>query len=904
MISLRVGLARVGAVPGHPSCPWLLPVIFLPALLGQQTTEQDVKALATTTNQGNTHLSRALSLQAKADFGEKYRSVVQSATSGEPTASTLNSIAREAVRAQQQYNVGYAVLKGNDLLLEGAIGAGIALAPATGGLSLAVSAIGKGASVGLKQVEDLYKGAAQESIRRNLKTRLDQYQSTYGPDAYAKLASSKDPTQFRSELESKAGSIFGSELDGLPPDKQDIVNHFYERQIVDLMKGGFSGLSNVVSLQQGEIDQNRKDIKGLALSFSEFADSTTNQLQSIFKAQQELAGSLQTFNDRLGRTEEGVAFMQSVMFSNMKPAEQLAALKSGVFPDMPSNDRKALEEKIAIVAKRQEITYKVATYLAGASDLTNIAKNLGVDPKIVNAANSAINIGNQALNAFTAISSGNYLSAISSVSNILGVGGPDVAAERHEEIMNMLGEMYTKLDVIDGKLASLRETQKLIIQTQQQILENIAQLSQQVQQNQYQLLTELHDIHADVLVNRQITVDQARVHYGNCYLLVHSLDGSRIIDTSIGKYPSWGQFQRFYPSVREDLQKCTGQLSDTRGGDQDFQSVFWLVSYQDAPESNVEPYLRKVFRPAWELLKADGRSIDQLVSSLLAPMGTVQQLRSKQSNFATVNPPRFRKTIASLMEKPLAPSAVILHDSLLADIHYYYMLLDDDGKPRLLSDLYKAEKIRETGYYRLIEALNLTDIAIAQQTLVSGDSLLPVLASVIDYHRDVLESGVKDMQWEKEKYEKTMALLRSDAVLATNFITYKFRSEVQRKCGFAAYSIALTFPGVAGLRQCTDKGWEFHFSEQEKKEGHVVRTQKGWSVDFGGASYPLPTAEHLLEGKFVYGDELYELLRWRERLLQEAATYEVFHRVNRTKVPAINNVILGQFTSVSVFPLM
>src|ERR1035441_8453376 len=120
MINLRIRLACVRVLPCHRLCVWLLLLIFLPNLLGQQTTEQDVKALATSTNRSNTHLSRSLSLQAKADLGENYRSVVKSATSGEPTVSTLNSIAREAVRAQQQYDVGYAVLKGNDLLLKGA----------------------------------------------------------------------------------------------------------------------------------------------------------------------------------------------------------------------------------------------------------------------------------------------------------------------------------------------------------------------------------------------------------------------------------------------------------------------------------------------------------------------------------------------------------------------------------------------------------------------------------------------------------------------------------------------------------------------------------------------------------------------------------------------------------------
>ena len=193
---------------------------------------------------------------------------------------------------------------------------------------------------------------------------------------------------------------------------------------------------------------------------------------------------------------------------------------------MPDDQRKDLEDKIAIVAKRQELTEQIGKYLGGASELANIAKNLGVDPNIVKTADTAIAIGNQAFNAFTAFSSGNVLSGISSLSNILGIGGPDVAAERHQQIMNMLGKMYTKLEIIDQKVDKLLQGQQLILQTQQTILENIGKLSEQIQQNQQQLLTQLHDLHNDVLVNRQIIVDQASLHYGNCRdLVINAAEG-------------------------------------------------------------------------------------------------------------------------------------------------------------------------------------------------------------------------------------------------------------------------------------------------------------------------------------------------------------------------------------------
>lgn len=187
-------------------------------------------------------------------------------------------------------------------------------------------------------------------------------------------------------LEMRVGGIFGQELNNLPADKQDIVNHFYEKQIANVVKAGFASLSGVARLQQAEINQNRKNIKGLALTFAEFADSTSDQLEKLETGQKALVSGLQNLNSRIGKTEAGVAFMQSAMFSNMRPKEQLAALKGGLFPDMPFEKRQDLETEITILAKRQEITDSVGKYLNGASELANIAERLGVDSKIVQSA--------------------------------------------------------------------------------------------------------------------------------------------------------------------------------------------------------------------------------------------------------------------------------------------------------------------------------------------------------------------------------------------------------------------------------------------------------------------------------------------------------------------------------------
>ena len=79
-------------------------------------------------------------------------------------------------------------------------------------------------------------------------------------------------------------------------------------------------------------------------------------------------------------------------------------------------------------------------------------------------------------------------------------------------------------------------------------------------------------------------------------------------------------------------------------------------------------------------------------------MESALDLDSKLAIVEAANPPRFKKAqLSDLMATPLAPFAVMLHDSYIADVHYYYTLLDAHDQPRLLADLYKAGQTSGNG---------------------------------------------------------------------------------------------------------------------------------------------------------------------------------------------------------------
>ena len=685
-------------------------------------------------------------------------------------------------------------------------------------------------------------------------------------------------------------------LDTLPSDQQQIVNSFYDRQVADLLTAGIGTLSKFQTVQAGQLDQNRKNIKGLALAFSEYADSTDRRIREINTTQQELKEGLQSLNDRVGKTEDGIAFLQNAMFSKLSPAEQLAALKSGMGPRMSAADRDSLELKISVVAKRQELVDRVSGYLNGAQELTNIAHNLGVDPEILQKANNAVAVGQNAVAAFTAFSSGNYLAAISSVSNIFGVGAPDVAGERHREIMSAFNAVFTRLDVMDRKLNKLLEGQQMIMRTQVTILENINALASQVQANQDQLVQLLHDLHNDLLYNRQLLVETATEHYYDCHEVVFP-GGLRIIDSAHAIFPSYARFSDLFRDERAHLTNCMRQISETRNGNLDFKaSVFSLESYKDKQESYIGDYLKFVFQPAFTILTSaalsDTRTPADRVTSLFAPMETVTALNTKLSAIKADSPARFKKPVIELIATALAVPVVLKHDDYACDVHYYYLFLDGLDQERALSDLYRADNIRMSGRERLLEALSLTDVAIAQQTMLSGDALLPLLIDVLSRLSASANKGDKAM------YDSAVVLLERDSVLAQNLVLFGIRNRVQTASNFSTYAVAIAGGDKASLQSVIGGMWSLTWSGEDVKEGKHLKVPKGWSVAIGDAHISLPTPEALLEGRLKQSDEVRQLLWMRARVLDELSGYGIYLSSPAGIRRQVNEIILEQMAKV------
>lgn len=871
-------------------------VVAAPLLCSPLAAQEEgqIAALKSNTKPSSVHLIQFAGKELKGRAGtESYYRQVEVAPAHRPDLPrTLTEIGKAYESKKNNNDIGLTILQFNHALIKAAIGVKPSLGGETGAGAAWLSGLGYLASKGLDRVENMYKDAARTEIRRNLKTQLETYRTKAGDADYKKLVTQNDVAGFRSELERRVGPIFGDVLGNIPAEDRDIVNAFYSKEIATLMKDGFSVLANEQQLQATDIERNRQNIIGLSRTFAKFAERTQEQLGHIIETQGQIQAGLDDLNKRVGRTEQGVEFLQQYMFGKMTPDEQLNALRSGIFPGMPDGQRKDLEERIALVKKREELTKSISSYLNGANELVSIARNLGVDPEIVGKAQLVVNAGTQVFNAFGAFASMNFLGGVSALTSIFGLGGRDIAAERHQEIMSALTTLYSKVDVIDRKIDLLLQGQEQILKNQQTIFNAVVHLSEQVASNHREVLERLREVQGDILYNRVLINTRVDEEYALCRnLVIHPITGERRIDTSRRLYPRYAEFLALHRDFGDQFSTCATRLQRTRMANDEFHSTFWLETYKQI-DNNVGVYIDTIYAAALALLEGDvgatAPTAAQRFSSLLSPMHTVSDLDRKIATVGNPRQPRFRRPFDVLMRRAIAPSAVARHSNYLLDIHFYYQLVNPaTNRPFPFASVITPAQIRKTGYFALFEALNLVDIAVAQQTLLSGDVLLPIMYGV--WRNQARTPSPED----ERQFLLLKRLMRGNSIVARNFTLYALRHEVLAESNALTYSVALGGSDPALLKSITTSAWDFQWSKDEVRDGDIVTRPRGWSIKVENQYQSLPTAEELSHGVLSYQPDLYPLLDLRARIAEEIASYELFGAIPPQRRLRFNEVILN-----------
>jgi hypothetical protein len=755
------------------------------------------------------------------------------------------------------------------------------------------------AEKGLDKVESMVKETNDADARRLLKNGLDNVVNTAGSTVADNIKKNTDPQKFLNALEGHSKIMDGlyKNLTNATAEDRQVVLAAMLKTIDQEIKTGFKGVNAASKIQAGEIEQVNKNVTALSISFYKFADANNKRLDTIIQTQNEIKTQLEDINTRVGKTEKGVEFLQEYFFGRMSPGEQINALKLGMVPGISESKRNELIQKISLYEKQQKLNKTIRGYLEGAAEVVSIARKFGLDEKIAAKLNAGISIGTNAFKAFTAFQSGNFLGAISAVADIFGFGGPDVAAERHKEIMDALANIYQKLDIIEQKIDFLIKGQEQILKNQQQTFEALITISKQIDANQKEVREKLEAIHKDIIYDRQLLNNYVITKYTNCYRMIvndpTSTKPDTLINTEINKFPAYDELTGLCNkwSSNGDINGCFDIISQVRKLNGTFDNpIFNLKSSEDPNNYKwVQLFIEKVHDPLISFIEQDtsisGLTINQKRTSLFVPIITAKGLDAKiqqikalkldlSTRYTTTSfPNSFKVNIAT----PLWFEAVERHINFILNIHYYRMVINrTTNQPYPKNNLVNSN-VNTVGYEDLKNGLALLDYAIAQQNMYSGDILLPILGAILDNHDSL----------NLKKIEEANSLLNTNSLLANNFILYKFRKEVLATSNFINYEFGYKSHDNFTFSLNFKNNWNLEWNDNAK-DTSGISIPKGWSTKIGNQYYSVPTPEDLQEGKLAYSQDIQSLINLKTRLLEEIDTYEIYNSLSQEERKSFN----------------
>jgi hypothetical protein len=795
----------------------------------------------------------------------------------------MKSIVTRYKKTLENNELGYTILKGNNLLIKSAL--------MCYSKSIRIPILCEVADAGLEKVESMVKERMDKDLTALLKTNLDRVLRQSGKDTYNEILQTKDPKEFVLLLDTHTkmmDKLYESMTDVQEHDR-DIVLAAMIRASDNAIKNNFVKVNQTIAINNEELKKINTNVSALSRSFYRFALENDKKLTKMANLQATCV-ALGVSNLQVSQsTEKKVNFLQNFAFSRMTPEEQLATLNSGIQDENISPEKKEiLQKQLEAEIKRKELNNTIAGYLSGASELVGIADKLGLDKKIVNDLQTGVNIGNAAFNAFTSMQSGNVLGAISAVSSIFGMGGRDIARERHEEIMQQFENVFFELDEIKKGINDLKAGQQAIIANQQKTFDALITINKQIDENQKEILSEIDKLNDHITYNRQLILDWVKNGWQKCSEMVYQGAGryrKQIIDTQNNIIPSIAELSRLCKTEwngNDNINTCFDLVSKICDDEGVFSiSLFDIRNSQTDKDTTkkIDYYLNNVYKPAEAIVRdfdLNDLLLTQRFSSLFTPMTNVRSLSQKLESM------RINKTDISGLytEKAFLPNfnvylwfeAIEKYTNYALNIYYYRTVIDrHNNKPYDTTELIRTLPL--TGYNDLQKSINLVDFGIAQQNLLAGDILLPII------YKKMTEKDTINCK-ENNKYIK---LLNANRILTANFVTYALTQDFKHKPGILSYDASLKSNEVDMLEINFMHHWDFKYSIKDTLMtlgDQPIQIPKNWSVLIGDYCYPLPSSTNLQSGEFLYNIELQKLLTLKQRLIEELQTFEVYNTLS------------------------
>lgn len=685
-------------------------------------------------------------------------------------------------------------------------------------------------------------------------------------------------------IKTKQRIIDGERFKFLPPEEREYAILQSTRMLEDQLSRGIAlnaiaareNADNIEEMRQG-LDAIRKRQAATETAFR----GMEQNLEKVQASLSEFKTSVENLRDQTDLNTGDIAVLQEVVFSEADLSGKIAMLERGAIA-LPEPQRAKEIAKYKAVQAREQLKADIDECLENGRHVLTIADNLGIAlPKEVN---DLANIAQVGMTAYSAYLSGNPLAAASAVSSLFGGGssGDQAAAQRHAEIMN-------KLKMMDEKLDKLLEGQKKIMRGIVEILDVLQELSDQIAELHGREMDQLHRNLGATLYNR-IVIEE--LHNREIYMFLGLATRVREEQDEAG-WLSLAQLRKIYEDHGHEFDDAKtalrGVLNAAAGIDPFLRlQVREGESYSDDIDvPNQITIVLKGFRSALAYREQLSHG-EQRHSHFDLPAVSVEHLIGREARSSNAAHDFDEQSLGEFI------STAHLEEVALAmvDLHQLYLLqVGRESEDRLydLDSFFTLSSYTTEGRVRLEEAADLVHIAIAQESLLSGDFLL---ARIYD---DLI---VADSQAAADRKELALAALRDNALLQLNFSNYLLYRQLQTPRSLPSGSEARRFPfeyfpfladrsdlsgaspDIAGVRSFFDS----HLHERIVLHQFASVNGKRWALRLGvgddAVFVQLPDRDTYDNGALVYRPDMYRLHALQEHLQDALSSFRLTELAN------------------------
>ncbi|NUN06885.1 MAG: hypothetical protein HUU57_14125 [Bdellovibrio sp.] len=620
---------------------------------------------------------------------------------------------------------------------------------------------------------------------------------------------------------------------------RSIMAHWVARAAIAKLAEYQSAQNIVNNTLSGDIAGAQKELYALGKTLKVFAYETRITLQKISDSQEMIAAGLSDMSmdvkkngQKIEKVADDVNFLKEFAFSRMTANEQLEFLKKQMGKGPVSDE---MSKKISILEHKVNFEDNYKKYFDGAKNLVLIAKNLGVASETVSTLMDGLTKVDKLKTGIEAITEGRYLAGIASISGLFGGGGNPEAA-RHQEII--------------ARLDRILENQKLIseqIQTSFKIqVEMLTQLSNQLRHSTELLYTKMDKVHNDVLGNRFILagiIQKGLISCESASLFLRDNNAKDVIKNA---------------NFRQHLTDCSLEY-DRVFKRRDFATYFSSGVYKTASVKELFEADEMLFLDAIRLVRNEfdkgyvpSKSLKNPVENMF---GLIQKMDEfdKTSEHASIN--GYVEDMGSISTRFFAPGVT---KTLQKMLHLYPVLaLWNSRISDHTQDSLNIKNIRDNAGAENVDTLNaaleLVNISIQQENLMSGDLLLPIM------YKKFVQIQTENTKCDSDPKAFARCLLQKNDVLRKNFIVFGLYKEFyDQKISLSSYRQGLRIPNDPNsLKRLLKNNWEINWNAEKKI----------YEIKVAGIVSPLPSADELTEGKIVHSNSLPLLLQTREELV-------------------------------------